>query len=466
MLDLPQLCSRQQALPNKIPNPQDQEAWDEAQEKFGRQQQQQVHCKSRLQCSHCFTPAPTPAPPSDDGGSTTISGACTASIEADTYELGDGFDYKGKYEGAFCAGSNKPSKNVSFYLFVPHSCSYTSSEIASTTSQSFPIGNHAQMAVNPTGVTTISLPKYVMALLNNPPAHSIKTFSQAQQPRTSLLVADTGATNHMIPDKSAFISYHPCSGQRVCMGNNSFMPILGTGSAIISLNGKKILIRDCLHVQALRNPLYSLGAHQQHQNGCGFLGLYGMGMYVFFPSFILEADTAVNCHLSYEPLGRSATLSSLDYVQHMSTISASTTKAPPSAPAWIKPDNNDSVTPTFANNWLKKPLTAFPPVFDLSMIPPCLLSQATRHGPGRAQPRLYLAESSKPSITNEDNNATDCDAPPSRAHSLLKCMTQDKIITELHHPCVGRVEWNECMNSSKTRVEWNECMNSSKTQVD
>jgi hypothetical protein len=209
-----------------------------------------------------------------------------------------------------------------------------------------------------------------MALLNNPPVHSIKTFPQVQQPRTSLLVADTGTTNHMIPDKSAFISYRPCSGQRVHMGNNSFAPILGTRSAIISLNKKKILIHDCLHVLALWNPLYSLRAHQHHQNGCGFLGLYVMGMYLFFPSFILKVDMAVDCHLSYEPLGRSATLSSLNYVQPMSTISASTTKAPPLAPAQTKPDDHDSVTPTFANHWPKKPPMAPPPVFDLSMIPP------------------------------------------------------------------------------------------------
>jgi hypothetical protein len=121
---------------------------------------------------------------------------------------------------------------------------------------------------DPKGVTTISLPKNVMALLNDPLSHSIKTFSDAHRPRTSLLVADTGATNHMIPDKSAFISCHPCFGRRVRMGNNSFAPILGSGSAIISLNGKKILIRDCLHVPALRNPLYSLRAHQQRQKGC------------------------------------------------------------------------------------------------------------------------------------------------------------------------------------------------------
>jgi hypothetical protein len=217
------------------------------------------------------------------------------------------------------------------------------------------------MAVKPKGVTTISVPKHVMALLNKPPAHSIKTSSQAQQPCTSLLVADTGATNHMIPDKYAFISYHPCSGQRVHISNNSFMPILGTGSAIISLSGKKILIHDCLHVPALQNPLYSLRAHQQRQNGWGFLGLYGMGMYVFFPSFILEVNTAVYCHLSYELLGRSATLSSLDYVQPMSTISASTTKAPLSAPARIEQDSNDSVTPIFVNHWPKKASNSSPP---------------------------------------------------------------------------------------------------------
>jgi hypothetical protein len=191
--------------------------------------------------STAFTPAPPPAPPSD-GGSTIVPGACTAITEVGMHESGDEFDYKGKYEGAFYAGSNKPSKNVSLYLSVPHSCSHMSLEIinfASTTSQSFPIENHARMAVNPKDVTTIFLPKHVMVLLNKPPAHSIKTFSQAHRPCTSLLVADTGATNHMIPDKSMLISYRPCSGQQVRMGNNSFMPILGTGSAIISLNAKK-----------------------------------------------------------------------------------------------------------------------------------------------------------------------------------------------------------------------------------
>ena len=70
------------------------------------------------------------------------------------------------------------------------------------------------------------------------------------------------------------------------MGNNSFAPILGSGSAVIAMNGKRVLVRECLHVPALRNPLYSLRAHQR-QFGCGFIGMQGLGMYVFFPSFIV-----------------------------------------------------------------------------------------------------------------------------------------------------------------------------------
>jgi hypothetical protein len=68
------------------------------------------------------------------------------------------------------------------------------------------------VAVDPKGVTTICLCKNIMALLNDPTAHSIKTFANAHHPRMGLLVTDTGATNHMIRNKLAFISYHPCSG--------------------------------------------------------------------------------------------------------------------------------------------------------------------------------------------------------------------------------------------------------------
>ena len=114
------------------------------------------------------------------------------------------------------------------------------------------------------GVNTVYLPKTVFALLQNPPRHLLVYFQQAtHSTRMSLLVANTGATNHMLPDKAALISYYPVSGCCFQMGNNSFASIAGHGLTIISLNGKKILIHDCLHVPDLRNPLCSLRAHQR-----------------------------------------------------------------------------------------------------------------------------------------------------------------------------------------------------------
>jgi hypothetical protein len=127
-------------------------------------------------------------------------------------------------------------------------------------------------------------------------------------------VADTGATDHMVPDRDAFISYKSIGGLRVRMGNNSFAQVLGRGTAIISLNGQRLLIRNVLHVPGLRVPLYSLRAHLR-QFGCGFLGSHETGMHVYFPGVVLTVDTSSDCHLSYEPLGKTSALSSLHYVQ-------------------------------------------------------------------------------------------------------------------------------------------------------
>ena len=129
-----------------------------------------------------------------------------------------------------------------------------------------------------------------------------------------LVVADTGATDHMVPDRSAFISYKAIWNIRVCMGNNSFAPVLGQGTTIILLNGQRILIHHVLHLPALWVPLYSLQAHLC-QRGCGFMGSHNMGMHVYFPGLVLSVDTSTDCHLTYEPLGKSAPLFTLHYVQ-------------------------------------------------------------------------------------------------------------------------------------------------------
>jgi hypothetical protein len=79
--------------------------------------------------------------------------------------------------------------------------------------------------------------------------------------------ADTGATDYMLSDKAAFISYKSISKLQVWMGNNFFIPVLGQGTAIVSLNGQRVLICNVLHVPGLLVPLHSLCVHLT-QCGC------------------------------------------------------------------------------------------------------------------------------------------------------------------------------------------------------
>jgi hypothetical protein len=109
-------------------------------------------------------------------------------------------------------------------------------------------------------------------------------------------IADSGATDHMFPDKSAFISYKRISNLQVRMGNNSYIPVLGRGTVIISLNNQRVLVCHALHVPGLAVLLYSLWAHIK-QPGCGFIGTKDLGMLVYFPSFVLSVDTSSDCHL-------------------------------------------------------------------------------------------------------------------------------------------------------------------------
>jgi hypothetical protein len=221
-------------------------------------------------------PAPAPAPALDaTSGSGSISGAYAAAAEPDSYDSGDDYDYSSSsmYSGT---RSGQPTSTSLAYISTSPSCNHTSNDPPNMgggydtpnmggRNNFVPNmgGDHfaARSSCGPQGVKTIYLPKTVLALLQNPMAN--KPDHKRGGSRTTLLVADTGATDHMLPDKLAFISYYPVVGRQVCMGNNSFAPILGYGTPIISLNGKKILIRDCLHVPDLWNPLYSLRTHQR-----------------------------------------------------------------------------------------------------------------------------------------------------------------------------------------------------------
>jgi hypothetical protein len=98
-------------------------------------------------------------------------------------------------------------------------------------------------------------------------------------------------------------------------------------------------------------------------------------MYIFFPSFIVEVDTATGCHLSYAPIGRAAKMSSLDYVQPIQAQNSASTTAStlPSAPAVIEADNDNvppKALPTYVSHWPKKPPAPPAPPIVLPFIPP------------------------------------------------------------------------------------------------
>jgi hypothetical protein len=76
----------------------------------------------------------------------------------------------------------------------------------------------------------------------------------------TLLIADSGVTDHMFPDQSVFVLHKSITHLQVRMGNNSLAPVLGVGTAVFSLNGKRygsdLLARSC----SLQSPLYSPGS--------------------------------------------------------------------------------------------------------------------------------------------------------------------------------------------------------------
>ncbi len=116
-----------------------------------------------------------------------------------------------------------------------------------------------------------------------------KIISHASQlPSSSWSLCSGGHWRHQSHDsrQSCFISYKSVSGLSVRKGNNSFVLVLGRGTAIFSLNGKRILVRNVLHIPGLAVPLYSLRTHVT-QRSCGFIGTGESGFLVYFPSFVL-----------------------------------------------------------------------------------------------------------------------------------------------------------------------------------
>ncbi len=287
-----------------------------------------------------------------------------------------------------------------------------------------------------------------------------------------LAVPDTGATNHMVPNKSCFISYKSVSGLSVWMGNNSYVPVLGRGTAIFALNGKRILVRNVLHVPGLAVPLYSLHTHVT-QHGCGFLRTNESGFLVYFPTFILLVDMAVDCPI-LQLLGHSAPLHTLNYVQprfplvtYPSEVSPSLSTATPS-PAFLaltEADDNDDddLHPQAAASSDQAPysLAAVTPAPNLT------LDTLSSHLKSltKAVHGLTFSPTPPPTSSSLPPSAMDTVAPMSiptddltdkPTSPILSTMTSNKIARLLHHPSTYFPSVQPCdtANSSNTKTHW------------
>jgi len=172
-------------------------------------------------------PAPTPAPApravaADGGGSLVPPSGLTAVVapspapeedfDTDDEFRWDGYDYGAEY-------SSTPKVNHSIHPYTP-SCSHFSVPLA------------------PPSVPLPPKPPRMSAALQILLKSLSKSLVVPHLRHGRLAVADTGATDHMIPDKSCFISYKSIAGLSVRMGNNLFVPVLGRSTAVFALNGK------------------------------------------------------------------------------------------------------------------------------------------------------------------------------------------------------------------------------------
>jgi hypothetical protein len=248
------------------------------------------------------------------------------------------------------------------------------------------------------------------------------------------------------------------------MGNNSYVPVLGRGTAIFALNGKRLLVCNVLHVPGLAVPLYSLRTHFP-QRGCGFLGMKESGFLVYFPTFVLSVNTAVDCHLSLDPLGHSAPLNTLHYVQlrcppstYPSKVSPTLSAATPSptSPAVVEDIDNIphlcmAVPPIQAssppsNNIHMGALSTH--LKDLMDAVHCL-TLPPQQPPQSSSTPLPL----NPDVEQPSDTSTTADEPITH---LLFTMTSEEIACHLHHPGTSFPSVRPCntANTSNTKTHW------------
>jgi hypothetical protein len=157
-------------------------------------------------------------------------------------ELDDNFCWDSNKDGvaydASPVSSRKSNNPGVFYLSCNHAATAHIGLLASSITLPVPVASSSTSSIClPVPVTSspacINLSCRLQAIIARMSRNSITPGSCRR-----FSTADMGATNHMFPDKMAFIPYKAIFNLQVWMGNNSYLPVLGHGMPIISLNGQ------------------------------------------------------------------------------------------------------------------------------------------------------------------------------------------------------------------------------------
>jgi hypothetical protein len=231
---------------------------------------------------------------------------------------------------------------------------------------------------------------------------------------------------------------------------------------VISLNGQKILVRNALHVPGLVVLLYSLRAHCT-QRGCGFIGTFNVGILVYFPMFVLLVDTSKDCHLTFDSLGRSAPIDSLDYVQpccsptlYPAELSSTTAAKTSPVPNIVEDDCSMSPNTILAPS---SPVPSLPPSSVLSSSDSSAdnLSGISARLQSLADAILSLQAQQRPPVPlgEQPPPQSDNDASPSLP-VLASTMSREDIISILHRDGSSLPAIRPCdtANNSDTKTHW------------
>ncbi len=223
----------------------------------------------------------------------------------------------------------------------------------------------------PNATSSLHIPSLPSVCFESSSSH---VASASFGPRSSIVIADSGATDHMWNDYSAFTSYHPTTSKHVTLADNTTAPVAGIGAIKILLDGYVSGLHNVLHVPTLRMSLYSLRAHRR-MIGCGFIGDNDK-FHVYFPSFVATVDASMDSYIKYKPLGRSSSRP-YDFLQPRE-ITASATATPTDAlmPAVIPYDPSDLDALMYDSE--------FPPLVPVASPTPSVATPATQTQPSVA----------------------------------------------------------------------------------